>query len=98
MHLGCTHIIISYSSAIKLITVCCSDVPASKDNYQLAELKDVVENELLLLRGELSVLCHYRYQLTDDLQEAIVQHEGWHPLHHLKQLEYVDRGHMEIQE
>ena len=52
----------------------------------LPELEDVVEYELLLLHREWPIVSHYGDQLTDDLQETIVQHERWHSLHCLKQL------------
>ena len=62
------------------------DSPDGKDDDQFAELEDIVEYELLLLYGQLSVVGHYGYELTDDLQETIVEHECWHSFHSLKKL------------
>ena len=62
------------------------DQPDGIDDHQLAELKHVSENKLLVRVGEGRMLGADGDQLAENLDQTVVEHEGGHFLHHLKEL------------
>ena len=67
------------------------DSPDGKNDHQLTQLENIIEYELLLFCRQRSIVRNYGDQLTDDLEEAIVEHECRHSLHCFKQLHVKNR-------